>query len=94
MNDGVAEGARLAAVIREVLARPGHVADHAAEVLPRLRTEIDAARASGSLPPDAFVDRALADLAVALAPDERGRRSGKAAEATRGILSALARALG
>ena len=94
MSGDEAAGARIAAEIRELLARPGHVAEHAAELLPRLRTDIDAARSAGALDSDPFVDRAIEDLATALAVDERGRRSGKSADAARRILSALAHALG
>ena len=85
--------AQLAAEIDALLATPGHVADAAAALLPRLHNDIEAARAAGTLAADPFVDRALEDLAAALTTDERGRRSAKAADATRRILRALARAL-
>ena len=77
------------AEFRELLEAKGHAVDNARAAIARL----EVAFAEGALERTADVDRALADLRIALDQDEGQKLGGKSAEAARFIGRALSRFL-
>ena len=75
------------AEFRELLEAKGHAVDNARAAIARL----EVAFAEGALERTADVDRALADLRIALDQDEGQKLGGKSAEAARFIGRALSR---